>query len=50
MGGRKGPEARQAAKPGGFGVPPNPSLELQASMAREVSFPNAASVSGGPLT
>ena len=27
---------------------PNPSLALQASMAREVSFPNGASTSGGP--
>ena len=26
---------------------PNPSLALQASMAREVSFPNGASTSGG---
>ena len=27
---------------------PNPSLALQASMAREVSFPNGASSAGGP--
>ena len=26
---------------------PNPSLALQASMAREVSFPNGASSAGG---
>ena len=44
----KGPEARQAAKPGGFGVLPNPSLALQASMTRKVSFPNGASSAGGP--
>ena len=43
----KGPEARQTAKPGGFGVLPNPSLALQASMARKVSFPNGASSAGG---
>ena len=41
-GGTKGPEARQAAKPGGFGVFPNPSLALQASMARVGSFTNRA--------
>jgi len=41
-GGTKGSEARQAAKPGGFGVFPNPSLALQASMAREVSLSNGA--------
>jgi len=41
------PEARQAAKPGRFGVFPNPSLALQASMAREVSFSNGAAPLGG---
>ncbi len=40
VGGAKGPEARQAAKPGGAGVFPNPSLALQASMARGVSLSN----------
>jgi len=36
--GDEGPEARQAAKSEGFGVFPNPSLALQASMAREVAL------------
>ena len=39
--GDEGPEARQAAKSEGFGVFPNPSLALQASMARKWSSSEA---------
>ena len=38
---------RHVDESGTFVPVPNPSLALQASMAREVSFPNGANTSGG---